>query len=501
MSQSGIQKALSKDSALNILTWCIVAAGITLRLVLYFQNRNLIIDEANIVRNLAERGFGGLVLPLKYEQFAPPVFLWFEKLSSVLLGYGEQAMRLYPLLCGVAALVLFRKLLLQFMPLRSAWFPLTILAVTYLPVKYSVEMKQYMPDTMIALALTLLATRLDIFREKPRRFLLTWLVAGIVAIWSSMPSVFILAGIGIYYFLRLLYSRQWHLLRPLIVVGAGWGLMFVVYYFAILKPQIESDYLQNYHKDYFLFATPSNFAEWQHNWARMKELICNVGGYEGRLIFINVSLILLGSVQLFIHHRQKALLAVLPIVITLIAAALKQFSLIDRVCLFLLPFIMILLGYGLEGLLQHSLRTYRWAAVALGTFILVQNNNMFWLLHTRLGFHEITEGLSYLKSKQVSGQRIYVHDASVPTYLYYTQLHPNRQQWTSLLGAHLMKWDSDYTTETNGLKEPVYFLYTGGFPEPEKIKRTGQIEVNMQQVDYFEKYICYVYGYAPKGKP
>ena len=95
--------------ALRITIGLIFLFGIILRFVLYFQNRNLIIDEANIVRNLAERGFAGLTLPLSYEQYAPPVFLWIEKLASILFGYGEYAMRGFPLLCGIAALYAFYK--------------------------------------------------------------------------------------------------------------------------------------------------------------------------------------------------------------------------------------------------------------------------------------------------------------------------------------------------------------------------------------------------------
>jgi hypothetical protein len=88
----------SKDTLLRILILAFIAIGVLLRMAMYFHNRNLIIDEANIVRNLAERDFAGLTLPLKYEQYAPPVFLWIEKLASLLFGYGEKAMRLYPLL-------------------------------------------------------------------------------------------------------------------------------------------------------------------------------------------------------------------------------------------------------------------------------------------------------------------------------------------------------------------------------------------------------------------
>ena len=94
---------------LHWLLWAIIAVGVALRLVIFFQNRNLIIDEANIVRNLADRGFAGLTHPLKYEQYAPPVFLWIEKAVSIIAGYGEKAMRFYSLVCGAGVLLVFYK--------------------------------------------------------------------------------------------------------------------------------------------------------------------------------------------------------------------------------------------------------------------------------------------------------------------------------------------------------------------------------------------------------
>jgi hypothetical protein len=68
-----------------------------------------------------------------------------------------------------------------------------------------------------------------------------------------------------------------------------------------------------------------------------------------------------------------------------------------------------------------------------------------------------------------------------------------------LTGANLLKWDSDYAVETKNIRDTVYFLYTGGFPLAERQKRMAQIEQNLKQVDYYEKYICFVFGYAPKG--
>ena len=134
--------AVDKDKTerlLSILLLMIVLGGIVLRIALFIQNRNLIIDEANIVRNLAERGFAGLTKPLSYEQYAPPIFLWLEKLSSIAFGYGEKAMRLYSLLCGLGALLAFYKIATKLFIKAAVWLALAQFAFGRIFIEYSVS--------------------------------------------------------------------------------------------------------------------------------------------------------------------------------------------------------------------------------------------------------------------------------------------------------------------------------------------------------------------------
>src|SRR5690606_25656480 len=104
-----------------------IALGIVFRIVIYFQNRNLIIDEANIARNIVERDFAGLAKPLYYEQYAPPIFLWITKLSTLLFGTSELAFRLFPFLCGIVGLILLYVLLKKFAANAAAWYPLFLM--------------------------------------------------------------------------------------------------------------------------------------------------------------------------------------------------------------------------------------------------------------------------------------------------------------------------------------------------------------------------------------
>jgi hypothetical protein len=106
--------------------------------------------------------------------------------------------------------------------------------------------------------------------------------------------------------------------------------------------------------------------------------------------------------------------------------------------------------------------------------------------------------MDWIIAKGGRGNQLYIHDASVPTYIYYTELHPQKAKWSPLLGAQRLQWETDYAELTKNQKDTAYFLYTGGFPDIEKDKRTKQLDQHMQQVAYFEYAICYVYVYVPK---
>lgn len=481
----------------KIAIWVIIIMGIVLRLVAIVQNRNLIIDEANIVRNLYERDFVGLLRPLRYEQYAPPIFLWIEKLLSMIFGFGEQGLKLYPLTCGIAALFVFRAILKRFVIDEVIWFPLALMAFNPHFIEFSSSIKQYMPDLLIVLLLLLLALKTDLFSIPKAKFVLLWSGVGMFCIAASMPSVFALASVGFYYAWHSATKRKWSYIIILLVIAVIWLAAFGIYFWLILKPQINSEYLQKYHAEYFLHALPANSAEWKHNVMRIEELITNAIGFTFFNTMIGLLFIIAGIIRLARRHFDVFILIIAPLLLTLVAAMLNQFSLIMRVSLFLLPLLLLLFAFGIESILEFKSTLFR-LLFCSATIIMILGFNGADILWKKKGFYEITEGFDYLVQKHVQGKNLYIHNASLPTYKYYVQIHPDREKYHTLMGAHLMKWDSDYTKETENLKDTIWFIYTGGFPDTEKEKRTKQIEVNMKQIDFFEKYTCFVYGYAPK---
>lgn len=490
-------KAGNLEKLFANLPWIVITVGIILRFVSYLQNRNLIIDEANIVRNLFERDFVGLLSPLSYEQYAPPVFLWIEKVLSLTFGFGEKALKLFPMFCGITMLFLFYDILKRIIDKNIVWIPLALLAFSPYFTEFSTTIKQYISDSFIVLLLVWLALKVDIFKTPRSKFITVWSVAGVLCIASSMPSVFALAAVGFYYGWQSIQQKKWKQIVFLLLIAGIWLGAFAVYYFAILKPQIESNYLQNYHAEYFLYGTPSNAQEWEHNKMRLKELVNNATGYGATNYYVAFTCIIIAVIVSIRKRFDLFILVFTPILITLIAAALNQFSLIMRVSLFLLPLIVLLFAIGMNAIWKIRLLPVKITVVIIG-LIMAKDFNGFKLFFERSGFHEITEGLDYVNRKKITSDQLFVHDASIPTYIYYTEIDPNRERYSNIVGAHRMKWSSDYTQETENLTDTTYFLFTGGFGETEKAKRIQQIEQNMKQIDYFEKYICFVYGYVPK---
>lgn len=482
------------------ISWLILCAGILLRLVLYLQPHDLNIDEANVMRNLAERSFTGLLQPLSYYQYAPPVFLWMEKLSVLCCGLGEKAGWLYPLLCGIASLFVLHRILALLLPVQSRWLPLAVFSFGIIYIKYSVQVKQYMPDTLVSLLLVLLALTIQISRTNKQRFFLLWLVAGSLAIWSSMPAVFTLAGIGGYYGILMLQERKKAYLPLLTGLAAVWALQFYLYYHFMLSSQIHSAYLQNFHQPYFLFALPRTMAAWNHNADRLLNVFGAAVGYTGVAIAAHLVFFLAGIIRLIRRQLHIAILLLLPVLLVIIAAALHQFSLIERVILFMMPLMLIVIGFGFDWLLQLPLRAAR-PICTIAAIIAVSGYQMFSLLWSKYQFQEITPGLNYLVSHQAKGRQLYVHNATTDTYIYYTQLHPQRSRWQSLQGAHLLTWDTDYSQLPVAQNDTAYVLYTGIDHSELDMRRQGLLSF-LQPTVVFEpqsrngEIVCYVNGYV-----
>ncbi|RYD58733.1 MAG: hypothetical protein EOP56_03865 [Sphingobacteriales bacterium] len=474
--------------AYSIAAAAIILLGIALRLKVLADSRCLWIDEASVARNIYERGFIGLTTPLDYYQYAPPLYLWIVKLSAILFGYCEAALRLWPFIAGVGSLYFLWRILKRETSAAVALYPLSLMATGFMYVRYGTELKQYIPDMFIATLLVYLALVVDVLKAQRGRFFFIWLVAGSLSIWASMPSVFILAGIGLYYLVQV--SKDVRKAGIVVVIAVLWILQFALYYFIILKPQIHSGYLQNYHQNFFLFALPGSLAEWGHNKDVLLSILKVAVGDKWYTIYFNLILLAVGVVSLLRNHRAKSVLFILPLVCMIAAAAMNQYSLIPRLTLVIMPLLYVSMAYGFVRLLSN--KTLRFLAVSIA-ILCVFGYQRLDLFTQPFEQEEITRGLDYLNKKGVAGNDLYVVVGAEHAYLYYTEMHPDKDKWHAIRHAHLLSGGIDYDSLATNIQGKPAFLYTIVFDSFEGKKK---LDNHIQLTDSFATEGCYVFIYC-----
>jgi len=490
---------LNKNKTDKLLFWiavCVIAVGIITRIIVWLQNRDLIIDECNIARNIYERGMLGLAEPLNYEQYAPPVFLWMLKIFTTLFGMGEEALRLYPLLTGAVAIIIFYSILRQLTSLRSLWYPLALFIIGHAFIRYSTEVKQYMPDIFISLSLIWLALRIDIRTTSWYKFSGLWFLVGSVAIWASMPAVFMLTGVGVYYGVLCLQHKDYKKLLPLIFTSFLWLAQFAFYYYTILQPQIDSEYLQRYHNDYFLYFTP-HLEHWKHNYYVCLELLNEAGGFYAVSVVFHIILMLIAVAVFIYKDAARGALIIIPLLAAVAAAMARQYSLIPRVALFMMPLLLILIGYGFELLMRIRFTIWRAVLVIVAVICVNNHNSASKMIITPFVNEQITNGLTFLKQQNINGDRLYVHNGARPGIIYYTQIHPGKARWAQFSGAHLLNWDANYD-DISAKAGPgrTGFLFTSVYPEDLTHTRST-IEAHLKEVAKLEQpeAKCFAYVY------
>ncbi|MGH2793436.1 MAG: glycosyltransferase family 39 protein, partial [Actinomycetota bacterium] len=129
-----------------------IIVGSAVRIQQFLFRRSLWLDEAALAVSIVGRSYGDLLDPLAFGQIAPAGFLWIERFMVGLVGDNEYGLRLFPLLSGIASLVLFHRLSRRVLSPAVAPLATILFAITSTAVYYSGEVKPYSSDVLATLA-------------------------------------------------------------------------------------------------------------------------------------------------------------------------------------------------------------------------------------------------------------------------------------------------------------------------------------------------------------
>jgi len=327
----------------DFLWWGIVALGIFLRLHQYFLNRSLWADEASLALNLVSKNFRELTQVLDYHQAAPIGFLFIEKLLILVFGNHDYIMRLFPLFAGLLATYLIYKIARASFGIFGL-FAAIMFSISWWLVYYSIEVKQYSIDVMVALLLVYLAINCLNETMQAREFLKLGIVGAIV-IWFSHPSVFIMVGIGLVLVLEKFTRKKYVPWTWILGIGIGWLASFGLEYLVSLRHIVSDGYLIDYWRKAYVPMPPWSDKRWFLN-TYFSFLFFAFHRADNTMALITLVLTSIGTVSILIRNWKVGLLVISPFLVTVVASALQRYPLKERFMLFLIPFAMLLMAEG-----------------------------------------------------------------------------------------------------------------------------------------------------------
>jgi hypothetical protein len=421
----------------------IVATGVGLRLAQYLANPALSLDEIAVARNVLERSVWDLLTtPLAYDQTAPKGFLLAEKLMTAVFGSSDYALRLFPLLGSLVALIAFWRVAERILDGAGAPIALALFAAAMPFLAYTAQVKQYSGDVAVSVLLLLLALGLAPHDLSRRRAI--WAgAAGAVAVWFSQPSVFVLIGLGVA--LVVIHRRQsvepsgrdGTMLAPTLTLWLVAVIAAILVGLASMTPATH-DYMRRYWVA-GLMPLPvtkamASFWPWKHLTALFGSGAAAGLGYPAPAAYILIMAI--GFCWLWCKRRNAALLMLAPIAVTLAAAMVRQYPFVDRLILFLVPSFILAIAAAIEWM-RRSVAPYSPMLMALAVCVAVAPA-LYGMIKTPPVYQmeNIKPVLSHLQAKRSPGDAVYVYYGAGPAVTFYDEEYGLQESDYTLGNCH-----------------------------------------------------------------
>jgi hypothetical protein len=388
----------------------LLVVGVALRVWQYAADQSFWFDELSIARNVLSRSLSDLVLkPLAYDQIAPIGYMALVKLSALLFGPSDLALRLPSFLAGILALILCWRLADE--TLDGVAVPIAVgLFATAIPmVRYSAELKQYMLDVAAALIMTLIALGLR-RREPTVRQCVVAALTGFVLVWFSQTTVFMLAGLGLAFVWLAGVEHDAEARRPALMVVPIWAIASLAATIVSIH-RVPPETLAFMHRFWtsrngFFPATPRlSDAFWL--WDRVVQFLGRgFSWYAWPGLFAAAAGV--GFVVLWRQRREVALWMLGPVIVTAIAACARQYPFWNRTVLFLTPALVIAIGAAVEWGRSLAARAHR----GIGALVVAPFAVIPVLTLVRIPPPYFLEGfkpvLAYVQSQRRPGDVVYV---------------------------------------------------------------------------------------------
>ncbi|MFO0850856.1 MAG: hypothetical protein U0871_20210 [Gemmataceae bacterium] len=408
-----------------------VLLGVGLRGVVYARNPSLWIDEAMLALNVIYKPAAELLQPLGLNQGAPVGYLLASKLVVQAFGPSEFALRALSLVAGLAGLGLFVPLAYRALPLPVARIAVALFALSPYLVGYSAEFKQYELDATVAVGLLLLG--LPVWRnEASHGRLVALAAAGATAVWFSHPAAFVLGGVGLAALADAAVRRDRAALTARLLVVGAWAVSFGVCYLLFTRKLGMNQYLLDYWAGKFMplpAYKPGHFAWVFHHFF---EAFDKPGGFSATVIGASGLagvLYLIGALVLARTDWRLLVAVVTPLVLALLASGLHKYPFANRLLLFAVPGMLVLVAYGAWEVARRLGSEIPGAgAVVLACVFAAPVAECHWQTKRPIHAEDAREAVAHVHRSWQPGDRCYVFYGAAAAFAYYRDRYPLPQE-------------------------------------------------------------------------
>lgn len=405
------------------LLWLVVLLGVVVRVRQYAANRSLWLDESFLALNIIGRSMHRLLSDaLDFNQTAPAGFLVVEKLAAEVFDKGEYALRAFPLVCGIASLLLYPQLARRVLEPAGALVAVAFFAFAGPIIYYASELKPYSGDLAATIAISLMAVAALDDRLSIRRALAFGLL-GALLIQLTYAGIFTAVGTGVALVAIFTLDRRWINPGPVIALVGTWAIGAAIFLFS--RPALEGSQFTRGEGRLGRFAPfPASKADLTWYLDRVKDVIGD-GNFDPRRwpLFLVFVLGIAGVVSLVVREWRLFACLSAPVVATVAASAAHKYPLLARTMVFFVPLLFLLVAGGIVALVKRLPRALGATAAASVVAVLLAHVSFGGVYQIAQPYRraEIKDALTYVARHWRPGDTLYIHYSSQYAFGYYSE--------------------------------------------------------------------------------